>query len=886
MQRTIHFASTLLILVGLSGFAAQGAGPVVAAAPAAAHAPLAASTPPRREVFGFALSGTLNDASVGYPSWNFSLLSTVAYFGIHVQADGSFAGDSNWTIWNNTAERTAFVNTAHSHGTKVVMTIVLQDFSPGTPTMCSGLQHSSATVGYAVSQVTGQGVDGLNVDYEGLNGSCGTSDPSWARHAFTNFVSSLRSALPAGSYLSVDTYASSAGDPIGFFDIPGLAPHVDSFFVMAYDLEYSNYSHSPLGCSSFCLGPTAPLTGYYYSDTSTASQYTSVVPSSKVILGVPYYGRKACVSSVSPNQFPNPSNSVVADRYLDAVGEASYFEVQPGSYAVHRDAHDPAGQERWDTWYNTTLKCTRELYWDDATSLGNKYNLVNQDNLRGVGIWTLDYGGGSPELWSALASHFSTIPIAAGNLSACAGNGSATVSWTPASSNDGAITSYQVTANPGGATMSVPGSATLATLTGLTPGTAYTFSVQATNSAGAGVAVSTGPVTPVATAPSSTSYFSWYDNATPGMRGDNIHLLNSSSSAISGCITVTGKAVVPFDLPANTEQHFAFPQNTIGGPVAVTVNSGAPVVATQRVQYYQSFNEIAAVPAAQAATKSYINWFDTATPGMVGDNIHVTNPGGTAASVTVSMPGAAPLAFTVAAGQESHVTFAGHPIGGPVIISSSVPVLASARVQYYQTFNEVGARSAAQATTASYFHWFDRASPGMTSDNIHLVNPGTASATVKVSLPGSTAIGVTVAAGAETYVTFTGGRIGGPVTVTSSQPILTSQRVAYYQSFNEVPGLPASVALATSHLMWFDRASPGMVADNIHLLNPGSAAASVTVSLPGATSITLSLAAGAEAHVTFPAGIIGGPVTVTSSAPILAAQRVEYYQSFNEVAAS
>ena len=886
MQRTIHFASTVLILIGLSGFAAQSAGPVAAAAPAAAHATLATTAPPRREVFGFALSGTLSDASVGYPSWNFSLLSTVAFFGLHVQADGSFAGDSDWTIWNNTAERTAFVNAAHSHGTKVVLTIVLQDFSAGTPTMCSGLQHGSATVGYAVSQVKAQGVDGLNVDYEGLNGSCGTSDSSWARHAFTNFVASLRSALPAGSYLSVDTYASAASDPIGFYDIPSLAPHVDSFFIMAYDLEYSNYSHSPLGCRSFCLGPTAPLTGYYYNDTSTAAQYTAVVPASKVILGVPYYGRKACVSSVSPNQYPNPSNSVAADRYLDAIGEAAYSEVQPGSYAVHRDANDPAGQERWDTWYNTTLKCTRELYWDDATSLGNKYNLVNQDNLRGVGIWTLDYGGGSPELWSELASHFSTIPIAAGNLSACAGTGSATVSWTPASSNDGAITSYQVTANPGGATVTVPGSATLATLTGLTPGTAYTFSVQATNSAGAGVAESTGPVTPVATAPTYTSYFSWYDNATPGMQGDNIHLLNSSGAAASGCITVTGKAVVPFNLAAGTEQHFAFPQNTIGGPVTVTVNSGAAVLATQRVQYYQSFNEITAVPAAKAATRSYVNWFDTASPGMGSDNIHVTNPGATAASVTVSMPGVAPLAFTVAAGQASHVTFAGHPIGGPVVINSSVPVLASARVQYYQSFNEVTALSAAEAATTSYFQWFDRASPGMTSDNIHLLNPGTASASVKVSLPGSTPIGVTVAPGAETYVTFTGGKIGGPVTVTSSQPILTSQRVSYYLSFNEVPGAPTSLALATSHLMWFDRASPGMVADNIHLLNPGGAAASVTVSMPGATPITLSLGAGAETHVSFPAGAIGGPVTVTSSVPVLAAQRVQYYQSFNEVAAA
>src|SRR5712692_6178090 len=34
---------------------------------------------PQREVFGFALASSLADGSVGYPSWKFSLLSTVAF---------------------------------------------------------------------------------------------------------------------------------------------------------------------------------------------------------------------------------------------------------------------------------------------------------------------------------------------------------------------------------------------------------------------------------------------------------------------------------------------------------------------------------------------------------------------------------------------------------------------------------------------------------------------------------------------------------------------------------------------------------------------------------------------------------------------------------------
>src|SRR5204863_84247 len=51
-----------------------------------------------------------------------------------------------------------------------------------------------------------------------------------------------------------------------------------------------------------------------------------------------------------------------------------------------------------------------------------------------------------------------TVPGAPTNVTAVAGNGQATVSWTPPSSNGGsAINSYTATALPGGATSTVSG---------------------------------------------------------------------------------------------------------------------------------------------------------------------------------------------------------------------------------------------------------------------------------------------------------------------------------------------------------------------------------------------------------------------------------------------
>ena len=148
---------------------------------------------------------------------------------------------------------------------------------------------------------------------------------------------------------------------------------------------------------------------------------------------------------------------------------------------------------------------------------------------------------------------------------------------------------------------------------------------------------------------------------------------------------------------------------------------------------------------------------------------------------------ASPLTISLGAGAESHVTFPAHSFGGPVKISSTLPVLASQRVQYYQSFNEALAQSQASASTSTYFEWFDRASPGMVGDNIHILNAGTTSATVTISLPGASPIVVTANPGVEIYVAFAAGAIGGPVAIISTQPILAAQRVQYYQSFNEVP---------------------------------------------------------------------------------------------------
>ncbi|CFX14665.1 Cadherin [Syntrophomonas zehnderi OL-4] len=78
-----------------------------------------------------------------------------------------------------------------------------------------------------------------------------------------------------------------------------------------------------------------------------------------------------------------------------------------------------------------------------------------------------------------------TAPGAPTDVTATAGDRQAAIRFTPPASDGGAaILSYTITANPGGITAT--GAASPITVTGLTNGVAYTFTVTATNSVGTG----------------------------------------------------------------------------------------------------------------------------------------------------------------------------------------------------------------------------------------------------------------------------------------------------------------------------------------------------------------------------------------------------------------
>src|SRR5216683_7003745 len=367
----------------------------------------------------------------------------------------------------------------------------------------------------------------------------------------------------------------------------------------------------------------------------------------------------------------------------------------------------------------------------------------------------------------------------------------------------------------------------------------------------------------------------WYDLLTSGFTIDDVHVSNPATTSADATITVNGSTQT-VTIPAAGDAFVNF-QGVKGGPVFISGDGTVPLVASQRVTYYQSFSEVNAVPPNSASTKLLLNWYDQQTSGFSQDNVHLANPNSTSTTATVQL-GVSTNTVTVPADGTAVVTFPRQK-GGPVFITAPSPILASRRTIYYSSFNEVNAVPAGVASTKLVLNWYDQQTSGFSQDNVHLANPNSTSTTATVQLGVSTNT-VTVPANGTAVVNFPGQK-GGPVFITAPSPILASRRTFYYSSFDEVNAVPASAAATALILNWYDQLDAGYSADNIHLANPNSAATTATVKLAVSTH-TVTVPANGTAVVSF-AGQKGGPVLITSGSAILASRRTIFSSSFHEV---
>jgi len=350
----------------------------------------------RREIFGFAPYWELKNNA----QWNYNLLTTVAYFGLDVNSDGTFATNGGGATGWNSAELTTVINNAHQAGDRVV--VVIKDFSDASINRIVTTASMQSLIDGTMAAIGSKNLDGVNVDFEPSGSPLYPNIPLGLINLMTAMSSQVHTRYP-GSEVSMDTYAGAASctpDPSQTcsFRIGQLAPVVDAMFVMAYDSVFSNMPGQ--------AGPQSPINGWTFNDTVDISQYLTLAPASKIILGVPYYGYVWSTRDGSP--YSTAVSGAQAITYAGVVGNLSCGAL------AQTVGWDTTSQSPWSAWWSprTGDPCgdntgtPREMYFDNATSLGIKYDLVNANNLRGTGMWTLGYDSGRSELWNELAVKF------------------------------------------------------------------------------------------------------------------------------------------------------------------------------------------------------------------------------------------------------------------------------------------------------------------------------------------------------------------------------------------------------------------------------------------------------------------------------------------------
>jgi len=317
---------------------------------------------PCRTIFGF------------LPYWEtaenvqWDVITHLAAFSVEVNADGTLGNDHGWP-W------TSVINTAHANGVKVVLVATLFD-PDDIQTLITTPAFKNAFFENIKNKMLEGTADGINIDFEG-NGP------------FVNDINAFMAELTAFMHTEVPgsevTFDGPAVNWAGW-DFPGLAASCDGIFIMGYAFA---------GSFSSVSGANAPLTGGSINIMDTVldeyGQVTSATPE-KLILGVPYFGHHWTTSSSSPG------SSIITFE-----GSTRFRNDQPDSEIFGRLWH-ATSQTPWFRWFDGSA--WNQVWYDDAESLGLKYQLAQDNDLAGVGMWALNYDGTRPELWDELRDRF------------------------------------------------------------------------------------------------------------------------------------------------------------------------------------------------------------------------------------------------------------------------------------------------------------------------------------------------------------------------------------------------------------------------------------------------------------------------------------------------
>lgn len=329
-----------------------------------------------------------------FPYWNldnidnldFSALGTIYYFGLDLNEDGSFNRNDPGFPRLSSKSFEKLKQKAKEHNIRLGVTLINLD-QDSIAKNINHPQRRQTIINNTINIMREEGFVDVNIDLEYI-----ASYDEGLRKNYTIFVRDLSRQVKAvfpDAKISLDVFADSVAKN-RVFDFHAMDPYLDQIIIMGYDFHRIN---------SIKAGPVAPIFGkekYEYDIITSIKDFTEIIDSAKIILGVPFYGYEWPVEKPIKEAFVINS---IRPAEIASYNRATKL-AQENNLSVN---FDDESKSAWFSYFDKPSNTWRQVWFENERSMSTKLDLINQAHLGGIAIFALGYeGSNSNPLWSVI----------------------------------------------------------------------------------------------------------------------------------------------------------------------------------------------------------------------------------------------------------------------------------------------------------------------------------------------------------------------------------------------------------------------------------------------------------------------------------------------------
>ncbi len=186
--------------------------------------------------------------------------------------------------------------------------------------------------------------DGVQIDFETVLSKDGEN--------FLKFLTILKRKLPKNKMFTICVPARNKFVKNDIFDYNLIEPLADRIIIMAYDQHWSTSEAGPVAGMDWCK--------------EILEYAQTVIPSQKLVMGLPFYGRSWQNTSYSKAWLNSGVNRIIAENQVTE---------------IKRENNVPFAE------FETSVKVT--LWWDDTFSLVKRLQMYKENYVDKVAFWRI-----------------------------------------------------------------------------------------------------------------------------------------------------------------------------------------------------------------------------------------------------------------------------------------------------------------------------------------------------------------------------------------------------------------------------------------------------------------------------------------------------------------